>query len=192
MENVELINNEQNQEQIYVKSSFKKTFKKDKETESTSNFEERIIKVKRISKTTKGGRIMRFSALVVIGDRNGTVGFAMAKSNEVPDAIKKAIKKANNNLFKIKMNKNKTVYHEVLGKHGASSVLLKPAKQGKGIVAGDTIRAVVELAGFHDVYTKSLGSNVPVNVIQATIKGLQSQFSPKEIANNRDKEISEL
>ncbi len=163
-----------------------------KREQPVSNFEERIIKIKRISKTTKGGRIMRFSALVVIGDKKGTVGFAMAKSNEVPDAIKKAIKKANNNLFKIKMNKKGTVYHEVLGKHGASSVLLKPAKEGKGIVAGDTVRAVVELAGFQDVYTKSLGSTVPVNVIQATIKGLISQFSPKEIARARDKELSDL
>lgn len=159
---------------------------------SPSNFEERVLKIKRISKTTKGGRIMRFSALVVIGDKKGTVGFAMAKSNEVPDAIKKAIKKANNNLFKIKMNKNATVYHEVRKKHGASEVLIKPAPQGKGIVAGTTVRAILELAGFADVYTKSLGSNTPINVIHATIKGLTSQLSPKEIANLRDKELKDL
>lgn len=154
--------------------------------------EERIIKIKRISKTTKGGRMMRFSALVVVGDKNGTVGFAMSKSNEVPDAIKKAIKKANNNLFKIKISKKGTVYHEVYGKHGASTVLIKPAVEGKGIVAGDVVRAVVELAGFQDVYTKSMGSNTPINVIQATINGLIQQFSPKDIARLRNKDLKNL
>lgn len=155
-------------------------------------FEEKIVNIKRISKTTKGGRIMRFSALVIIGDRKGVVGFGMGKSNEVPDAIKKAIKNANNNLFTIKMNKRGTVYHEVLGKHGASKILIKPAPNGKGIVAGGTARAVVELAGFQDVYTKSLGSNSPINVIRATINGLTQQFKPSEIAKLRDKNIKEL
>lgn len=155
-------------------------------------FEEKIVDIKRISKTTKGGRVMRFSALVIIGDKKGIVGFGMGKSNEVPDAIKKAIKNANNNLFTIKMNKRGTVYHEVIGKHGASKILLKPAPTGKGIVAGGAARAVVELAGFQDVYTKSLGSNSPINIIRATINGLTKQFSPSEIAKARDKNISEL
>lgn len=155
-------------------------------------FEEKIVNIKRISKTTKGGRVMRFSALVIIGDKKGVVGFGMGKSNEVPDAIKKAIKNANNNLFTIKMNKRGTVYHEVIGKHGASKILLKPAPVGKGIVAGGAARAVVELAGFQDVYTKSLGSNSPINVIRATINGLTQQFSPSEIAKARDKNITEL
>lgn len=155
-------------------------------------FEEKIVNIKRISKTTKGGRVMRFSALVIIGDKKGVVGFGMGKSNEVPDAIKKAIKNANNNLFTIKMNKRGTVYHEVIGKHGASKILLKPAPVGKGIVAGGAARAVVELAGFQDVYTKSLGSNSPINVIRATINGLTKQFSPSEIAKARDKNITEL
>lgn len=155
-------------------------------------FEEKIVDIKRISKTTKGGRVMRFSALVIIGDKKGVVGFGMGKSNEVPDAIKKAIKNANNNLFKIKMNKRGTVYHEVIGKHGASKILLKPAPTGKGIVAGGAARAVVELAGFQDIYTKSLGSNSPINVIRATVNGLMKQFSPSEIAKARDKQITEL
>lgn len=177
--------------------------KSDKNSTSNSNntnsvpvdstlFEEKIVNIKRISKTTKGGRIMRFSALVIIGDKKGIVGFGMGKSNEVPDAIKKAIKNANNNLFTIKMNKRGTVYHEVIGKHGASKILLKPAPIGKGIVAGGAARAVVELAGFQDVYTKSLGSNCPINVIRATINGLTKQFSPSEIAKARDKSITEL
>lgn len=155
-------------------------------------YEEKIVNIKRISKTTKGGRVMRFSALVIIGDRKGTVGFGMGKSNEVPDAIKKAIKNANNNLFTIKMNKRGTVFHEIIGKHGASKILLKPAPTGKGIVAGGAVRAVVELAGFQDVYSKSLGSNSPINVIRATVNGLTKQFSPSEIAKARDKHITEL
>lgn len=174
---------------------------KDQQTKSNStiepklvltNFEEKIVNIKRISKTTKGGRVMRFSALVIIGDKKGVVGFGMGKSNEVPDAIKKAIKNANNNLFTIKMNKKGTVYHEVIGKHGASKILLKPAPIGKGIVAGGAARAVVELAGFQDIYTKSLGSNCPINVIRATINGLTKQFSPLEISKSRDRQINEL
>lgn len=157
-----------------------------------NGFEERIVAIKRISKTTKGGRVMRFSALVIVGDKKGTIGFGMGKSNEVPDAIKKAIKNANNNLVKVKMNKRGTVYHEVIGKHGASTLLLKPAPVGKGIVAGGAARAVVELAGFQDVYAKSLGSNTPINVIRATINGLLKQFSPSEIAKARDKDIKDL
>lgn len=157
-----------------------------------NGFEERIVAIKRISKTTKGGRVMRFSALVIVGDKKGTVGFGMGKSNEVPDAIKKAIKNANNNLVKVKMNKRGTVYHEVVGKHGASTLLLKPAPAGKGIVAGGAARAVVELAGFQDIYAKSLGSNTPINAIRATINGLLKQYSPSEIAKARDKDIKDL
>lgn len=157
-----------------------------------TNFEEKIVNIKRISKTTKGGRVMRFSALVIIGDKKGVIGFGMGKSNEVPDAIKKAIKNANNNLFTIKMNKKGTVFHEVIGKHGASKILLKPAPIGKGIVAGGAARAVVELAGFQDIYTKSLGSNCPINVIRATINGLMKQFTPLEISKSRDRQMNEL
>lgn len=187
---------------IETVESNKDQSKSDKNSNNLSNanstpitstvFEEKIVNIKRISKTTKGGRVMRFSALVIIGDKKGVVGFGMGKSNEVPDAIKKAIKNANNNLFTIKMNKRGTVYHEVIGKHGASKILLKPAPVGKGIVAGGAARAVVELAGFQDVYTKSLGSNSPINVIRATIHGLTQQFSPSEIAKARDKNITEL
>lgn len=191
-----------NQEKLNSLDEEKKSEElKDQQTKSNStiepklvltNFEEKIVNIKRISKTTKGGRVMRFSALVIIGDKKGVVGFGMGKSNEVPDAIKKAIKNANNNLFTIKMNKKGTVYHEVIGKHGASKILLKPAPIGKGIVAGGAARAVVELAGFQDIYTKSLGSNCPINVIRATINGLTKQFSPLEISKSRDRQINEL
>lgn len=195
---VEEVNNEQesnaldsNNEQDQVKTVDKNTTQP-AATTPTIEFEEKIVEIKRISKTTKGGRVMRFSALAIIGDKKGIVGFGMGKSNEVPDAIKKAIKNANNNLFTIKMNKRGTVFHEVVGKHGASKVLLKPAPMGKGIVAGGAARAVVELAGFQDIYTKSLGSNTPINLIRATINGLTKQFTPNEIARARDKRITDL
>lgn len=195
---VEEVNNEQesnaldsNNEQDQAKTVDKNTIQP-AATTPTIEFEEKIVEIKRISKTTKGGRVMRFSALAIIGDKKGIVGFGMGKSNEVPDAIKKAIKNANNNLFTIKMNKRGTVFHEVVGKHGASKVLLKPAPTGKGIVAGGAARAVVELAGFQDIYAKSLGSNTPINLIRATINGLTKQFTPNEIARARDKRITDL
>lgn len=159
---------------------------------STTGYEEKVVGVKRISKTTKGGRSMRFSALVVIGDRKGFVGFGMGKSIEVPVAIKKALKNAKNNMFKIKMNKKFTLYHEVIGKHGAGKVLIKPAIEGTGIIAGGPIKVVLELAGFKDIYSKNLGKNTSLNMVRATIKGLLSQKSPKEIAALRDKKLSEL
>lgn len=157
-----------------------------------SEFDQKVVQIKRISKTTKGGRSMRFSALVVIGNKKGQVGYGLGKSIEVPDAIKKAIKNANNNIVTIRINKNGTVNHENIGRHGAGKILVKPAPQGTGIIAGGSVRAVVELAGYHNIYTKCLGSNTPVNVIRATINGLVGQYSAKDIAKLRDKKLSEL
>lgn len=162
---------------------------------STTGYEEKVVGVKRISKTTKGGRSMRFSALVVIGDKKGLVGFGMGKSIEVPVAIKKALKNAKNNMFRIKMKKKDgsfTLFHEVVGRHGAGKVLIKPAPVGTGVIAGGSIKVVLELAGFTDVYSKNLGKNTSLNMVRATIKGLQSQKTPKEIAALRDKKLSEL
>ncbi len=159
---------------------------------SKDQFERRVVQIKRISKTTKGGRSMRFSALVVIGDKQGRVGFGMGKSIEVPDAIKKAVKNANNNIFNLKINKKGTVYHENIGHDGAGRILVKPAPLGTGIIAGGSVRAVVELAGYHDIYTKCLGSNTPINVIRATIDALVNQYDPREIAKLRDKKLSNL
>jgi len=155
-------------------------------------FEEKVVAIKRISKTTKGGRNMRFSVLVVIGDRKGTVGFGMGKSAEIPNAMKKASKNARNNITKVTMNKRGTLYHVVTGKSCAAKVLLKPAPEGTGIVAGGAIRAVIELAGFKDVYTKNLGKNTAVNMIRATINGLKDQKTPSYIASMRDKKVNEL
>lgn len=157
-----------------------------------SNMEEKLVKIKKICKTTKGGRRMRFSALVVIGNRNGKVGFGIGKSVEVPDAIKKAIKNARNNVYDVLINKKGTMFHEVVGKHAAAKVLIKPAKEGTGIIAGGAIRSVIELAGFKDVYTKNLGKNTPLNMIQATVNGLISQTTPKKVAFLRDKELKDL
>lgn len=159
---------------------------------STTGYEEKVIGVKRISKTTKGGRSMRFSALVVIGDKKGLVGFGIGKSIEVPVAIKKALKNAKNNMFRIKMNKKNSVYHEIIGKHGAGKVLIKPAVEGTGIIAGGPIKVVLELAGFKDVYSKNLGKNTSLNMVRATIKGLLSQKTPKEIIALRDIKLSDL
>lgn len=166
--------------------------KKPRARVSASGFEEKVVDIKRISKTTKGGRRMRFSALVVIGDKNGKVGFGIGKSGEVPNAIKKAIKNARNSVKKVIMNKRGTVYHEVIGTKAASKVLIKPAKPGTGIVAGGAIRAVIEAAGFKDVYTKNLGSNTKMNMVQATLAGLLSQKHPSTVAKLRDKDIANL
>ncbi len=177
--------NKTNNENIIKKTPVKRQV-------SPNGFIEKVVQIKRISKTTKGGRNMRFSALVVIGNKNGEVGFGMGKSIEVPDAIKKALKNANNNIRQVKINKNGTVFHEKIGRHGASRILVKPAPKGTGIIAGGPIRAVVELAGYYDIYTKCLGSSTPINAIRATIDGLSQQFSPYEIAKLRDKKVSEL
>jgi small subunit ribosomal protein S5 len=155
-------------------------------------FEEKVVGIKRISKTTKGGRHMRFSALVVIGDKSGRVGYGVGKSTEVPNAIKKAIKNARKNIVEIIFNKRGTLYHEILGRHGASRVLLKPAPEGTGIIAGGAVRAVIELVGFKDIYTKNKGSNTALNMVQATIDGLINQRHPSVIAKLRDKDIKSL
>ena len=134
---------------------------------------------------------MRFSVLVVVGDKKGSVGFGMGKSLEIPNAMSKATKNAKNNIVKVKINHG-TIYHNIIGKACAARVLLKPAPKGTGIVAGGAIRAVIELAGYTDIYTKNLGKNTAQNMIQATINGLCQQMSPAYIAEMRDKKISEL
>lgn len=159
---------------------------------NNSGFESQTVEIKRISKTTKGGRRMRFSALVVIGDKNGKVGYGIGKATEVPNAIKKATKNARNSVRKVIINKKGTLYHEVIGYAAASKVLIKPAKPGTGIVAGGAIRSVIEYAGFKDVYTKNLGSNTKTNMVQATLNALLNQKHPSTIANLRDKNVKEL
>ena len=153
--------------------------------------QEKVVAINRVSKTVKGGRIMKFSALVVVGDGNGIVGFGIGKSGEVPDAIRKAIQDAKKNLVKISL-KGTTIPHEIVGKFGAGEVLLKPAAPGTGIIAGGTVRAVVEAAGIRDIRAKSLRSNNPYNAVRATINGLTSVRSAEAIAELRGKTVKEI
>ena len=154
-------------------------------------FAKKVVAINRVSQTVKGGRIMKFSALVVVGDGNGTVGFGLGKSGEVPDAIRKGIEDAKKNLVKVPL-KGTTIPHEIVGKFGAGEVLMKPAAPGTGVIAGGPVRAVIEVAGIKDIRTKSLRSNNPCNVVRATINGLTSCTSAKEVAEKRGKSVKEI
>ena len=157
-----------------------------------TDFKEKLVSINRITKVVKGGRRFAFSALVVVGNYSGSIGYGHAKAKQVPDAIKKATQKAKNNLFKIPLREGRTLHHDIYSKDGAGKVLLRTAPSGTGIIAGGAIRAACEVAGIKDVVAKSLGSSNSINVLRACIKGLKSQSSPKYIANLRGKKISEI
>ncbi|MEG1222655.1 MAG: 30S ribosomal protein S5 [Bacilli bacterium] len=154
--------------------------------------DELVIEVKGVVKVTKGGRQRRFSATVIVGDKKGQVGLGMGKANEVPDAIKKAIQAANKNLIKIPLMDERTISHEIIGTSGAARVMLKPAAEGTGVIAGGAVRAVLELAGVRDIVSKSLGSRTKVNMATATLNALKSTKTPEQVAKLRGKKVEDL
>jgi len=162
-----------------------------KSREQEQEFIEHVVKIYRVSKVIKGGRKFSFSAIVVVGDGNGRVGAAMGKAGEVPDAIRKAIERAKRNMVRVPVV-NTTVPHEVVGRSDAARVMLKPASLGTGVVAGGPVRAVVEAAGFHNLLTKSLGSNSATNVVWATIDALRQLQTVEQIAAKRGREVAEV
>ena len=151
---------------------------------ATLDLQETLVCVKRVSKTVKGGRIMRFTALMVVGDGNGHVGYGLGKAAEVPDAIRKGIEDAKKNLITVSL-KGSTIPHEVIGEYGAGRVLLKPAAPRTGVIAGGAVRAIIEKAGIKNIRTKCLRSNNPTNVIKATFEGLKSLRTAEEVAEMR-------
>ncbi|MCD8574561.1 MAG: 30S ribosomal protein S5 [Erysipelotrichaceae bacterium] len=160
--------------------------------EVVKEFEERVVTINRVTKVVKGGRRFRFSALVVIGDKKGRVGFGTGKANEVPDAIKKAIEDAKRNLVVVPIVNNSTIPHAITGNFGAGSVFLRPAAEGTGVIAGGAVRAVLELAGVTDVLSKNLGSRTPINMVRATFEALTQLKTVKSVAKLREKKIAEI
>ena len=154
--------------------------------------EDKVVAIKRVSKTVKGGRTMRFSALVVVGDKNGHVGAGLGKAAEVPEAIRKGKEAAAKNLVAVPFDENNSIPHDFLGKFGSANVLLKKAPEGTGIIAGGPARSVLELAGYKNIRSKALGSNNKQNVVLATIAGLKEIKTPEEVARLRGKSVDEL
>ena len=159
--------------------------------ENTSELKEKVVAINRVAKVVKGGRTFRFSAVVVVGDENGHVGVGNGKASEVPDAIKKAIEDAKKNLVEVPVV-GTTIPHEYIGKFGSASVMLKPAAEGTGVIAGGSVRPVLELAGYKDIRTKVIGTNNPRNVVYATLQGLQSMQTVEQVARKRGKQVEDI
>ena len=159
--------------------------------EAAPEFIEKVVALNRVSKTVKGGRVMKFSALIVVGDGKGRVGYGLGKAGEVSEAIRKGIEDAKKNITTITLS-GTTIPHEVIGKFGAGEVLLKPAPAGTGVIAGGAVRAVVEAAGIHDIRTKCLRTNNPQNVVAATMAGLKSLRNAEQVAKVRGKNADEI
>lgn len=159
--------------------------------EESSEYIEKLVSLNRVSKTVKGGRNMRFSALMVVGDENGRIGCGMGKATEIPEAIRKGNEDAKKNMIKVSL-KDTTIPHEVIGVYGTGKVLLMPAPEGTGLIAGGPVRQVLEAAGIRNIRTKSIGSNNPINMVKATMEGLKQLRSAEEIAKLRGKTVEEL
>ena len=161
------------------------------QSENNTELKEKVVAINRVAKVVKGGRTFRFSAVVVVGDENGHVGVGNGKAAEVPDAIKKAIQDAKKNLVEVPIV-GTTVPHEYVGKFGSANVMLKPAEEGTGVIAGGSVRPILELAGYKDIRTKVIGTNNPRNVVYATLAGLKSMRTAEQIAKKRRKTVSEI
>ena len=159
--------------------------------EDRNELEEKVVAINRVAKVVKGGRTFRFSAVVIVGDKKGRVGVGNGKASEVPDAIRKAIDEAKKNLIEVPIV-NTSVPHEYVGKFGSARVLLKPAAVGTGVIAGGSVRPVLELAGYENIRTKVIGTNNPRNVVYATLEGLKSMQTVESVAKKRDKKVDEI
>ena len=169
----------------------KKKGEKRMQSENTSELKEKVVAINRVAKVVKGGRTFRFSAVVVVGDENGHVGVGNGKASEVPDAIKKTIEDAKKNLVAVPVV-GTTIPHEYVGKFGSANVLLKPAEEGTGIIAGGSVRPVLELAGYRNIRTKIIGTNNPRNAVYATIEGLKAMQTVETVAKKRGKKVEEI
>ena len=163
-----------------------------RDSDQKSEFSDRLVAINRVSKTVKGGKRFGFAALVVVGDQQGRVGFGKGKAKEVPEAIRKATDRAKRGIIKVPLKEGRTLHHDINGRHGAGKVVLRTAPVGTGIIAGGPMRAVFEMLGIQDVVAKSTGSQNPYNMVRATMKGLQGELSPRNVAQRRGKKVSEI
>jgi small subunit ribosomal protein S5 len=166
-------------------------FEKNQQEDRGDGLQEKMIGVNRVTKVVKGGRIMAFAALTVVGDGSGSVGMGKGKSREVPVAVQKAMEDARRNLIKVNLKKG-TLHHAVIGRHGAAKVYMQPASEGTGIIAGGPMRAIFEVMGVHNVLAKCIGSTNPYNIVRATLNGLKQMNTPSEIAAKRGKTVEEI
>ncbi len=166
--------------------------RRDNRPEETPEFADRLVAINRVSKTVKGGKRFGFAALVVVGDQRGRVGFGKGKAKEVPEAIRKATEQAKRSLIRVPLKDSRTLHHDMEGRHGAGKVVMRTAVAGTGIIAGGPMRAVFEMLGIQDVVAKSIGSTNPYNMIRATVDGLKSETSPRQVAARRGKKVAEI